>query len=56
MLDPKPTDQSYFELQQAFDYFNAQVFAGELPQCLITLQRQWPNLRLLLSQAVWHQR
>jgi hypothetical protein len=36
----KPTDQAYDELQQAYDYFNDQLFAGELPPCLITLQRK----------------
>jgi predicted SprT family Zn-dependent metalloprotease len=33
----RPTDE-YSSFQQAFDYFNAELFDGELPPCLITLQ------------------
>jgi len=46
MLNPKllPTKQMYGELQDAFDFFNAELFfrilGSELPQCLITLQRK----------------
>ena len=36
----KPTHETYAELQQAFDHFNAQLFDGQLPSCLITLQRE----------------
>lgn len=35
-----PTSQAYAELQLAYDYFNAALFAGQLPACLITLQRE----------------
>lgn len=35
----KPTKETYSELQRAYDYFNKHLFEGELPQCLITLQR-----------------
>lgn len=35
-----PTPTQYGRLQRAFDTFNARLFAGELPPCLITLQRQ----------------
>jgi hypothetical protein len=35
-----PTEQMYAELQEAFDFFNAELFADVLPACLITLQRQ----------------
>ena len=35
-----PTQQAYTELQAAFDHFNAKLFDGELPHCLITLQRE----------------
>lgn len=35
-----PTHEAYAELQQAYDFFNAQLFNGELPPCLITLQRK----------------
>lgn len=35
-----PTAQAYTELQQAYDHFNAALFGGELPPCLITFQRE----------------
>lgn len=35
----KPTTEVYSELQEIFDFFNQKLFKGELPQCLITLQR-----------------
>jgi len=35
-----PTNETYAELQQAFDHFNAELFDGQLPPCLITLQRE----------------
>lgn len=34
-----PTEQTYSELQFAYDWFNQRLFGGELPACLITLQR-----------------
>lgn len=36
----KPTATAYAELQQAFDHFNDRLFDGQLPQCLLTLQRE----------------
>ncbi len=36
----KPTAQAYAELQHAFDHFNGRLFDGQLPQCLLTLQRE----------------
>ena len=33
-----PTLATYTSLQRAFDHFNAELFAGELPDCLITLR------------------
>jgi len=43
-LDPPhmsaPTHETYSELQQAYDHFNARLFDGQLPSCLITLQRE----------------
>lgn len=36
----RPTDTLYAELQNAFDVFNARLFDGQLPGCLITLQRR----------------
>jgi predicted SprT family Zn-dependent metalloprotease len=35
-----PTAQTYAELEQAFDHFNARLFGGQLPRCLLTLQRE----------------
>jgi predicted SprT family Zn-dependent metalloprotease len=35
-----PTKTTYTELQVAFDTFNASLFGGELPPCLLTLQRE----------------
>lgn len=32
-------DDLYSELQEAFDFYNAELFGGELPRCIITLQR-----------------
>lgn len=36
----KPTNETYQELQLAFDRFNALLFDGKLPSCLLTLQRE----------------
>jgi hypothetical protein len=36
----KPVDQTYGELQTAFDVFNSMLFDGALPNCIITLQRK----------------
>jgi len=36
----RPTEDTYEELQTAFDYFNNDLFDGVLPHCLITLQRE----------------
>ena len=35
-----PTAVTYAELQRAFDHFNERLFDGELPPCLLTLQRE----------------
>lgn len=34
-----PTKRSYGSLDLAYDFFNRKLFGGELPRCLITLQR-----------------
>jgi hypothetical protein len=34
-----PTQEAYAELQTAYNRFNAELFKGSLPACLITLQR-----------------
>ncbi|QIL80337.1 SprT family zinc-dependent metalloprotease [Diaphorobacter sp. HDW4A] len=35
-----PTEQTYAELQQAYEHFNRTLFDAGLPDCLITLQRE----------------
>lgn len=40
----KPTRETYNELQDAYDFFNRRLFDGELPECLITLQREKRSL------------
>ncbi|MDK2125877.1 SprT-like domain-containing protein [Chitinimonas sp. DQS-5] len=40
MTTLRPTQETYAELQHAYDSFNAELFGGELPECLITLQRE----------------
>lgn len=39
-MDSAPTVETYEELQTAYDHFNKALFGGELPSCLITLQRE----------------
>lgn len=36
----KPTQQTYAALTQAYDFFNAELFGGKLPDCLITIVRK----------------
>lgn len=35
-----PTSGTYYGLTEAFAFFNAHLFSGRLPHCLITLQRR----------------
>ena len=37
---PSPTDEAYDPLKAAYDLFNARLFGGRLPGCIITYQRQ----------------
>ena len=39
MPTPNPTSKTYTSLDDAFAFFNARLFAGRLPACLITMQR-----------------
>lgn len=39
-MNATPTAETYEELQQAYDHFNRALFGGQLPPCLITLQRE----------------
>jgi predicted SprT family Zn-dependent metalloprotease len=34
-----PTQRTYTSLTQVYDFFNAELFGGQLPPCLITMQR-----------------
>jgi predicted SprT family Zn-dependent metalloprotease len=36
----KPTHEFYGQLQQAYDWFNRELFNNALPSCLITVQRE----------------
>lgn len=38
-MTAKPTMQMYTFVQDAYDFFNDRLFAGQLPPCLLTLQR-----------------
>ena len=40
MSPANPTVKTYAALHQAFDFFNDRLFGGELPACLVTLQRK----------------
>lgn len=40
MSPANPTAKTYAALNQAFDFFNDRLFRGELPACLVTLQRK----------------
>ena len=35
-----PTEETYAGFQKAYDFLNRKLFDGELPNCLITLQRR----------------
>jgi hypothetical protein len=39
-LQRTPTDVTYISLDEAFAHFNDELFDGELPAILITLQRR----------------
>lgn len=40
MGSPEPTSEAYGELQKAYDFFNDRLWGGDLPNCLLTLQRK----------------
>ena len=50
LTDNQPTLEAYEPLQQAFDYFNSEIFAGQLPKCLLTLQRDKKSYGYFSSQ------
>ena len=34
-----PTEETYSDLNRAYDFFNQELFGDSLPRCLITMQR-----------------
>ena len=38
-MQTNPTHRTYTSLDAAYDHFNRELFAGQLPACLITMQR-----------------
>ena len=38
-----PTREVYEELQRGYDHYNERLFGGQLPECVITLQRDNPR-------------
>lgn len=49
-----PTVQAYAELQAAFDHYNERLFGGELPFCLITMQREARTYGYFSSERFVH--
>lgn len=49
-----PTTQAYAELQGAFDHYNSELFGGELPHCLITMQREKRTYGYFSSERFVH--
>ncbi len=40
MISASPTSKTYAALNRAYDFFNDRLFGGQLPPCLVTLQRK----------------
>src|SRR5437868_14534047 len=38
-MNTHPTHRTYTSLEAAYDHFNRDLFSGQLPACLITMQR-----------------
>lgn len=49
-----PTAQAYAELQSAFDHYNKELFGGDLPHCLITMQREKRTYGYFSSERFVH--
>jgi hypothetical protein len=45
------TQAEYRAFQQAYDFFNAELFAGSLPPVLVTLQRPRQGARIFRAGA-----
>lgn len=52
----RPTDDTYAELQTAFDHFNAELFDNRLPPCLLTLQREKKTYGYFSAERFVHRR
>jgi hypothetical protein len=46
---PNPTTQTYTSLDDAFAFFNARLFDGRLPACLITMQSRAKRVQFSLT-------
>lgn len=53
-MTTKPTMQMYTFVQDAYDFFNDRLFDGQLPACLLTLQRD-SNVMGYFSSNRWQQ-
>lgn len=49
-----PTDETYTAFQQAYEFFNQELFDHELPDCLITLQRRKRSFGYFSPQKFHH--
>lgn len=49
----KPTKEQFAAFQNAFDYFNKVLFAGELPQVLLTLSRSGKKIAGQFKTNAW---
>jgi hypothetical protein len=49
-----PTRKTYTGLEAAYEYFNTRLFEGELPDCLITVQRSSRSTRGYFSGDRFH--
>lgn len=49
-----PTTEAYGELQRAFSHFNEHLFGGQLPECLITFQREKSTYGYFSSERFVH--
>lgn len=49
-----PTLEAYAELQSAFEHYNQRLFDGQLPACLITMQREKRTYGYFSSQRFVH--
>lgn len=49
-----PTSEAYGELQRAYTHFNEALFDGQLPECLITFQREKRTYGYFSSERFIH--